>query len=658
MRHCWIFAKLPSGSDLVVSPLELLAVVGFIAFWSFVMAIAARRMLELRTGLLRLFLSGLVGVAAAAFAVGQQMEGQEWPFIVLWVGVGVLAAMGLLILGEVVVSVGARPRPLQWYRAYRHWRQRTRRYAQLSRIAVRHGLGAYFFGRRGHTTRARGELARRLRLALEEGGVAFVKCGQILSTRYDLLPPEFIDELSRLQSQVPPVEWAELESLLAEELGAPVGEVFDSFDRVPLAAASIGQVHRAQLRTGEQVVVKLQRPGIRPIVEGDLDITIRMARMLHRRAEWARSIGICDLADGFAEALREELDFTVEARNMAVVTAARSYDRVTTAGTYPRLCTSRVLVMDYLDGLPLDQAAPIIDEHGLDRTALARTLLHTLLTQIMLDGVFLADPHPGNLLLLRDGRLGLLDFGSVGRLDANVRVVLQRLLLAVDSADPTALSDALLDIVDRPEDVNETVLERAIGRFMARHLGPGLDLDVAMFTDLFRLISRHGIGIPPELAAVFRALATVEGTLAKLAPGFRIVDEARAFAFTHLHQAAQPGNLRATAMAELVKLLPLIRRIPRRLDRLTSALEHGRISIGTRPFADDRDRRHLTRLVHQTLFTLLATATGITAAMLLGTAGGPEVTQEVSLYQLIGYSLLIVSAALALRVLSSILRPS
>lgn len=640
-----------------VSPLEQIAAVGFIIFWVFVLALAARRMLELRTGLLRLILAGMVGVVVAGFAVSQRIQGQGdgGPFVVLWVGVGVLAAMALLVAGEVVASIG-RPRPVQWYRAYRHWRARTRRYAQLSRIAVRHGLGAYFFGRRGGAVRDRGELARRLRLALEEGGVAFVKFGQIMSTRYDLLPPEFIAELSRLQTQVPPVGWAEIEPLLRAELGAPVGEVFASFDPEPLAAASIGQVHKARLRTGEQVAVKLQRPGIRPVVEGDLDITLRMARMLYRRAGWARAIGIRELADGFAEALREELDFTVEARNMAVVAAARSYDRVATAGTYPRLCTSRVLVMDFLDGLRLDQAAPIIDEHGLDRTELARTLLHTLLTQIMLDGVFLADPHPGNLLLLRDGRLGLLDFGSVGRLDANVRFVLQRLMLAVDSADPTALTDALLDIVDRPEEIDETALERAIGRFMARHLGPGLAVDVAMFTDLFRLISRHGIGIPPELAAVFRALATVEGTLAQLAPGFRIVDEARAFAVAHLHQAAVPTSLRATAMAELVKLLPLVRRLPRRLDRLTSALEHGRLSIGTRPFADDRDRRHLTRLVHQTLLTLLATATGIVAAMLLGTPGGPQVATDVSLYQLIAYSLLIVGGALMLRVLTSILR--
>ena len=644
----------PGGK--VVTPLQFMVVLGFIAFWSIVLAIFARRMLDLPTGPVRLLLSGAVGVAASAVAFGQRMQGQSWPFILLWVGIGVLSAMGVLIVSELIASIGARPRPMHWYRAYRRWRQRTRRYSQISRIAVRHGLGAYFFRRRSRATHGRAELARRLRLALEDAGVAFVKFGQILSTRHDLLPPEFINELSRLRSQVPPVEWEQIESMLADEVGAPVSEVFAVVDHVPLAAASIGQVHRARLRSGEPVVVKLQRPGIRPIVEGDLDITRRLARALHRRGDWARSIGVRELADGFAEALREELDFTVEARNMTAVAAARSYDQVTMPRVYPGLCTSRVLVMDFLDGLPLEQAAPIIEEHGLDRTELARTLLHTLLTQIMLDGVFLADPHPGNLMLLRDGRLGLLDFGSVGRLDTNMRIVLQRLLLAVDTADPTALTDALLDIVDRPEDIDEIALERAIGRFMTRHLGPGLPVDVEMFADLFRLISRHGIAVPPELAAVFRALATLEGTLAQLAPGFQIVDESRAFATSHLQYAALRGTLRENAVAEFAKLLPLIRRLPRRLDRLTSALEHGRLSIGTRPFADDRDRRHVTHLVHQSLFTLLATATGITAAILLGTTGGPQVAPDISLFQLIAYSLLIVSGALTLRVLTSILR--
>ncbi|MGH8776185.1 MAG: ABC1 kinase family protein [Jiangellaceae bacterium] len=638
--------------------LTVLSVAGYLVFWTLLLSLIARRFLDLRAGPLRLLLSGAAGLTVAALAVGPQMrnEEQQAGFILLWIGIGVLSAMGLLNLSETFLSAGTRPRLVHWYRAFRRWRRRASRYSQISRIAVRHGLGAYLSGRREPTRQQRAGLARRLRLALDEAGVCFVKLGQILSTRPDVLPKEFIDELSRLQSQAAPVEWAEIEILLGEELGSPVTEVFADVDRQPLAAASIAQVHRARLRAGDQVVVKLQRPGIRPIVEADLDIMVRMATVLHERAQWARSIGVRDLADGFVEALREELDFTVEARNMASVIAARSYDDVAISRVHTELCTSRVLVMDFLDGLPLDKAAPIIDDLGLDRTDLARRLLHTLLTQIMLDGVFLADPHPGNLLLLRDGRLGLLDFGSVGRLDANLRGVLQRLLLAVDTGDATALSDALVEAVDRPEEIDEAGLTRAVGRFMARHLGPGLAVDVEMFADLFRLVTRYGVSVPPELAAVFRALATAEGTLSELAPGFDIVEESRTFATTRLRQAVLPESLRATATAELVKLLPVIRRVPRRLDRITSAIEHGRLSTEVRLFADERDRRVVTRLVHQSLLTILAAATGVVAAILLGTAGGPQVAQDLGLYQLIAYTLLIVSGALTLRVLTSMLR--
>lgn len=640
---------------MIEAPLAFLVAAAFVAFWIFVLAMTARRLLEVPAGPLRLLLSGGVGLTVAVVAVGQRMQtgGERGAFIFLWVGIGLLSAMGLLILSEIVLPAGTLPRPVHWWRAFRRWRQRTGRYTQVGRIAIRHGLGAYLSGRRDPTAHAQVELARRLRHALEEAGVVFVKLGQILSTRHDLLPPAFVAELSRLRSQVETVEWTEIAAVLTEELGAPVDEVFADFDPVPLAAASIGQVHRARLRSGEWVAVKVQRPGIRRIVDGDLDIALRMARSLEQRAEWARSLGVRELTAGFAEALREELDFSLEARNLTTVAAVRDYRDVVVPRAHNELCTGRVVVMDLLDGELLGTESNLDDR---DRTALARTLLHTLLTQILLDGVFLADPHPGNLLLLRDGRIGLLDFGTVGRLDSGLRTVLQRMLLAVEAGDATALADALVDVVERPEDVDKLGLERAIGRFMARHLSPALPADIEMFTDLFRVVARYGVAVPAEMALVFRALATLEGTLAQLAPGFDIVDESRAFAAEHLYEAVAPEDLRATAMAEAVKLLPLIRRLPRRLDRITSALEHGQLSAGVRPFADQRDRNVVTRLVHQTLLTLLAAATGLVAALILGTPGGPAVAQDLSLYQLIAYSLLIASGALTLRVLTSMLR--
>src|SRR5215831_9276817 len=386
-------------------------------------------------------------------------------------------------------------------------------------------------GRRSElaTGEGRARLARSLRLALEDGGVTFVKLGQVLSTRRDLLPPEFISELSRLQDDAPKVPWPDISAVLEEALGGPVTEKFASVGTEPIAAASIAQVHGATLPSGEQVVVKVRRPGVTGVVGADLDIVQRLAVRLQRSTRWGRSAGAVDLAAGFAAALREELDLRIEAQNMTAVataTAARD-EHLRVPAAYQPYCGERVLVMQYLNGRPLLAAAPALPAES--RAALARDLLDSLLRQVMLDGIFQADPHPGNILLLTDGRLGLLDWGSVGRIDAGLRAALQRLLLALDSGDAVMLKDALLEVVDRPEQLDEPRLERALGRFLARYFAAGTTPDVRMFTGLFRIVADYGLAVPPEIAAVFRALATVEGTLAQLVPGFDIVAEARRF---------------------------------------------------------------------------------------------------------------------------------
>lgn len=629
------------------------------------LAVGARRLLGLQLGVVRTVLAGVVG-SAAFLAFGLAIaRPQQRPFMLTTVqlGIALLVAMGFLVLAEAVLPSGSL-RPVTWARALRHRLARARRYLQISRIAARHGLLPYLRGRRRHqadTPAGRAGLARSVRLALEEGGVSFVKLGQLLATRRDLLPTEFVNELSRLHHQVTPAPWPQVEQVLGQELGTP-DAVFDKLDARPLAAASIAQVHQARLRSsGSEVVVKVQRPGIRPVVERDLDIVDRMARRLQTRTRWGATIGAVELARGFANALHEELDFRVEARNMAVVAAASAVPGTDTSVRLPavhsQLCTQRVLVMERLDGLPLDAADPLIDTRGLDRQALARALLGCLLRQIMLGGVFHADPHPGNILLLDDGRLGLLDFGSVGRLDALLRSALQQFLLAIDRGDPAGLYDALLEVMVRPDDVDEQRLQRALGQFMARHLSPGAAPDVELFTDLFRLVASYDLMVPPEVAAVFRALATLEATLGRLAPGFDIVAESRTFAAAQLSGQLQPTSLRQAANDELPTLLPMLRRLPRRADRITNALEHGRLGLGVRLFADPRDRRFLTTLVHQILLAFLGATTGLMAVLLLGSSGGPKLSPTVSLFQVLGYNLLVVSAVLILRVLVTIFRP-
>ena len=644
----------------------LFAVFGVIMFaiWVWVMVAAARRVLGVRVGTPRTVAATLLSWSVGG-VVGRSLPwpapGQEASLLLLIIPAfgGTLAlTMAILFVFEQIRPTGTGLGMLSGWRELRGRLARTRRYSQITRVAVRHGLGGYLAGRRARTAGMpqRRSLARALRMALEEGGVTFVKLGQVLSTRPDLLPPEFIEELSLLQDRVAPVPIEQIRQVIADELGAPADEMFDTFDPTPLASASVAQVHRARLRSGEDAVVKVQRPDVRPTVERDLDIVRRLAATLESRTSWARGLGLVALADGFADAVVEELDFRIEARNLGAVAAGSDGRRVRLPGLHVELCTERVLVMDRLDGVPLGKADTMINDRGLDRCDLARGLLHFLLRQVMEQGVFHADPHPGNVLLLTDGRLGMLDFGSVGRLDAALRSGLQSLLVAIDRGDPAGLRDGLLEVVERPDGIDEQRLERALGVFAARHLGDGAAPDLQMFTDLFRLVTAFGLAIPPAIAAVFRALATMEGTLARLSPGFNIVVESRAFASGRFVGGLEPESLRQTATHELMSMLPVLRRLPRRVDRIVGALQEGRLSVNVRLLADERDRQVITGMLHQVLLAFIGATAGIMAAVLLGTTGGPRFLGEITLNQIVGYNLLLISTMIGLRLLFMIFR--
>ncbi|MEV8440995.1 AarF/UbiB family protein [Actinosynnema sp. NPDC051121] len=614
------------------------------------MALAARRILGLHVGLIRTTLTCLLGLSMSEAALSAMPGPETTPALAtVQIGIALLMMIALLAFAEIVVPTGSIPPPTEWWRALRGRVSRARRYSRITAIAFRHGLGPYLRGRERTDTR----LARSLRQALEEGGVTFVKLGQVLSTRPDLLPPDVVDELTLLQDKVPAAPWPAVREVLVAELGQPPEDVFAEFDERPIAAASVAQVHRARLKSGEDVVVKVQRPGVRRVAEGDLDIVNRLASTLHDKTRWGKAIGVRDLAAGFSAALREELDFRVEARNLAAVRAASAGTDVVLPVVHEDLCTARVLVMQRLDGVPV-RAASL---ESVDRDALARALLDALLRQVLVNGVFHADPHPGNIMLLRDGRLGMLDFGSVGRIDAQLRSALGKLLLAVDHGDPAGLRDALLELVARPDEIDEQQLERALGQFMARHLGSGMRPDAEMFGDLFKLVYRHGLSIPPEIAAVFRALATVEGTLGALSPGFDIVVESRSFADSQFSARLTPESLKRTVTEELHAMLPMLRRLPRRADRISSALEQGRLGLSMRLFADERDRQFVVSLLHQVMLTVLGATAGLMAVLLLGADGGPEVGPGISLFQVFGYNLLVISVLLGLRVVVAIFRP-
>jgi ubiquinone biosynthesis protein len=591
--------------------------------------------------------------------------------------VGAVSALFFTMVMAVLIELLARPGRLvsveshlvrlpHPVRATRQRVARTRRYAQITWIAARHGLGGYLGGKKQTSGSAPGvtpspsKVALRLRDALQEAGGIFVKLGQVLSTRPDLLPPSMVDRLSDLQDRVSHVPYEEIEALLAEELGASPHTVFATFEVEPLAAASMAQVHRARLHSGQQVAVKVQRPHIRASVERDLGILLKLSHTIELYTDWGKAFRAVALATGFADSMQEELDFGVEARNTAMMTTTiKPGSFICVPHVHADLSSSRILVLDWLDGVNVRDAEKLMAEYGLDRKVLAQRLLHCMLHQIMVDGVFHADPHPGNVMVLRDGRLALIDWGSVGRLDPLQQAALRTLLMAVHRRDAIGLRTALLDIAERGIDQrepDEERMERALAHFMARRLGAGMPMSTAMFTDLFQLLLDFGMGFPPEIGAVFRAVATLEGTLRTLSPEFDMIEEARSYAATLVQETIKLSALRKMLQEEVMTLAPLLHRLPRRIDRISASMERGTFTMNMRIFADERDQRFIATQVGRLVLAFLGALIGLMSVLLLNSKGGPLLAPSFSLNEFLGYMGLFSSVTVMMRVVVAVLR--
>src|SRR5438132_5553847 len=342
---------------------------------------------------------------------------------------------------------------------------------------------------------------------LESLGPTFIKLGQILSTRADLLPPAYLDALSRLQDQVEPFPYEDVERIVREELGARVSHAFVEFDRLPIAAASLGQVHRAVLRGGREVAVKVQRPGIRERVEQDVAALHNFAVVIDRIGA-SRNVDAARVLEEFRRSLLSELDYREEARNLVTIAhQLRDFENIVVPLPIDDYTTARVLTMDYVGGTKIT-AVSHVEWTEVDGAALAEDVFRAYLQQILIDGVFHADPHPGNVLLTPDRRIALIDLGMVGRISGDLQEQLFKLILAIGEGRGEDAANLLISLGERRENFDESGMRRAIADLVGRfHRLTMREMNVGrVMVEMSRSGNEHGLKIPPDLALLGKTL--------------------------------------------------------------------------------------------------------------------------------------------------------
>jgi len=509
---------------------------------------------------------------------------------------------------------------------------RASRHADVLRLALRHarpglfdqaGLEAELQDLDAATGDPTEEAERADRFArdLEDMGPTFVKLGQVLSTRADLLPQPYLDALTRLQDRVEPVPVDEVRAVIEEDLGMRVRDVFDAFDDEPLASASIAQVHRARLGDGREVAVKVQRPGIAQRVREDLDVLADLAKVVDATTEVGRRFAFVDFLDSFRTSFVAELDFRTEGDNLhAFESLLADRDHLEVPRPVDRLVTRRVLTMDYVEGRRVTDLTPLARTE-IDGAQLADELVRAYIDQILVHGLVHADPHPGNVLLTPDGRLVLLDLGMVTRLGHRIRRHLLDLTLAIAEERADQAVEVLEQAGTRLADYDRSTLEAHVAELLSRHAGATVArLDTgSVLLQVSRACGAADLRPPAELAMVGKALLHLDEVTRALDPSFvpndTIIDHAGAL----LRHQVSSGASRLRVARSALDGARFMENLPRNADRILSGLADGTLSLRVDAIDEDQLLRGVEKAATRLTVGVVLAGTVVGAAQAMRT---------------------------------------
>ncbi|MEW6263408.1 MAG: AarF/ABC1/UbiB kinase family protein [Thermodesulfobacteriota bacterium] len=496
--------------------------------------------------------------------------------------------------------------------------------------------------------------AVRVRMVLEELGPTFIKLGQMLSTRPDLLPAEFLEELVKLQDDVAPFPFHEAQEIMAAELKRSPEKVFPRIETEPLAAASIAQVHRARLADGEEVVIKVQRPGIRRVVEVDLEILLHLATLVERHLEGWDVYRPTKVVEEFGQSLENEMDFSIEAANMERFAALYREDpNVYIPKVFREFTTPRVLTMEYVEGLRAG-ALDRLRQEGHDLRRIADLGARMVLEQTLVFGFFHADPHPGNLMVLPGPAVCLLDMGMVGRLDRRTREDIVDLLLGLVERDPAAVVSALCRLTEWEEEPDRRALEREVSVFMDRHLNrPLKEMQLGgLLRQVFDAAIKFRLYLLPDLLLLIKALTTIEGLARRLDPGLDLVAKAEPFVKKVQAERYHPHRLAGDLWDYGKELLDILKEMPADLRGLLRLARNGKIKIEIEPLGWEHMRVTQDRTSNRLSFAIVLAGL-IVGSSLVIQSGIPPTWHGIPVIGLAGY---IVAGLMGFWLLITILR--